>query len=742
MLFRSEAQQLISTLPGWMELSVVNAASSVVVSGDRVAIDRLVAQVQATGVFARVISMSFPAHTSALDPLRDQVLTGLDGRRFLLSGKPFIGSVTAHAIGPETDFAGYWYRNLRDTVRFDRAVMAADGGAFVEVSAHPALVHALSDTDAQLIVGTGHRDRSLTDEMSRNIAELAVTDPQFPWQRYCDTGQPLLRGFPNTPMRAISLWARPEPLPPVATLTAAAQHWVIKPEMVLPLVIRCVAVIDLPGPRSPLAQTLRDAVRAHLSTVLVDAADADTLIVVAPMLDHPDTESSVQDLAELIDSGLWDYPEVIGGPCRTVWLVTVGGEHVRADEPVALPAQAALAAIHRSIAFEHPEQSFGHLDLPSWGIDDVDAGRAVELMLTPADELALRHSDCYTRTFADVPEPAPWDLGAGLLDDVVITGGNGAVGMHFARFLTRAGARRIVLLSRSGIAPEVLAELGPQVQSVQCDITSAEQLAAAAARHARDGATLVIHAAGAAAFGTTLSGNDLTATAHAKISGFATLAEHWPVRDDARMVLCSSVSGLWGGHGHRAYAAVNRMIDVMAGQQRAAGRHCVAVRWGLWPGDGIAGESEVAQIQRAGLMAMDAEVAVEAALRSHHEDPLLYSADPERLRLFLGDEPESVAETADSVSPAGGSDPETVVRTELAAALKLGDPAGIELAESLVDLGVDSLLALDLRKRLLRSTGRSVPLADLLSGITGTELVAALRAEPARIDVVEDKVDT
>jgi mycobactin polyketide synthetase MbtD len=73
-----------------------------------------------------------------------------------------------------------------------------------------------------------------------------------------------------------------------------------------------------------------------------------------------------------------------------------------------------------------------------------------------------------------------------------------------------------------------------------------------------------------------------------------------------------------------------------------------------------------------------------------------------------------------------------LVRTELAAALKLGD-AAVDLGTSLLDLGVDSLLALDLRKRLRRATGRNVPLADLLGGITGGELIASLDT-PARSD--------
>jgi len=745
-----EAQQMMASVPGWTELSVVNAPASVVVSGESAAIEELVARVQDSGRFARIIAMSFPAHTSVLEPLRGQVTAALTAGRFRDSRVPFVGSVTADIVGADTAFGDYWYRNLRDTVRFDRAAstVASTGPcpSFVEISAHPALLHALADTDAPLIVGTGHRDEPLLDTVSRNIATVAVADPDHPWERRYQAAAGVLRGFPNAPMNSTVLWAQPEPLPVLPGLTTAGELWLPQPETVAPLIIRRFAVMALPSPGDELAETLRAAVRANLGTALVEPAVADTVILVAPALDHPDVESAVTDLAELIDAGLCDYTGAIGAECRDVWLVTAGGEHVRPDEPVALPAQAALGAIHRSLGFDHPDQSFSHLDLPSWDVDEVTAEAAIEAILTTEGEVALRNSEsgeptCYLRTLSDTAEPDPWDLRSGLLDQVVITGGNGAVGLHFARFLARAGARRIVLLSRRGTDAEALAELGAIAESVSCDITSPEQVAAAATEYGGDGATLVIHTAGAAAFGNTLRGSDFTVTARAKLGGLARIAEHWPMRPDARMVLCSSVSGLWGGQGHAAYAAVNRMADVMAGQQRADGRRCIAVRWGLWPGAGMAGPDEVAQIQRAGLIEMDADLAVESALREHLGDPVVYSADAARLRVLLGDsEADTEPSVPQQVSDHSGADTETVLRAELAATLKL--TSEIDLTMSLVDLGVDSLLALDLRKRLRRSTGASVPMASLLGGITGIELLALVGARSAGTQVIEEKVET
>jgi len=131
---------------------------------------------------------------------------------------------------------------------------------------------------------------------------------------------------------------------------------------------------------------------------------------------------------------------------------------------------------------------------------------------------------------------------------------------------------------------------------------------------------------------------------------------------------------------------------------------------------------------------MAPDAAIEASLRDHPADPLILAADRGRLQMFF-DSRRSGETHVDAV--ASEVDMASRVRAELAAALNLGDAATIDLSASLLDLGVDSLLALDLRKRLRRATGRSVPLADLLGGITGDQLIASLGVAD-----ISEKVDT
>ncbi|MDF2829871.1 MAG: mbtD, partial [Mycobacterium sp.] len=419
---------------------------------------------------------------------------------------------------------------------------------------------------------------------------------------------------------------------------------------------------------------------------------------------------------------------------RDVWLVTVGAERVGAADQAPLPFPAALAAMHRSVGLEHPDHRFRHLDLSS--DHDVSADALATALLGDGDVVAIRGGGtaqmAHQRSTRDAPAATPsWSADSGVLDEVVITGGGGAIGLHYARALAQRGARRIVLLSRGGADAAVLRRLtqihGTEIVAPPCDITDRGGLAATAAEFGGDGASLVIHAAGAAVIA---PHRDLTTagvrdTFGAKVAGLGHLVDEWPLRADARILLCSSVSGLWGGRGHTAYSAANRLLDVMAVQLRAQGRHCTAVRWGLWQDTGIIDADEITRVQRSGLLAMAPDRAVEESLRDHADDPLVFSADPNRLRAFLGqpDTPAAEAPTPGSADVPDGLDATDTMRLALGAVLSLPDAGGIDLDASLLDLGVDSLLALDLRKKLKKATGRTVPLATILGGATAAELI-------------------
>jgi mycobactin polyketide synthetase MbtD len=756
-----EALAVIEQTPGWLELSVVNSNSSVAVSGDSDAVAAAVRTVTERGAFAKEIEMWFPAHTTALDPLRAELEELLPAAEFTETPIQFIGSATADVVAPNTPFADYWYTNLRSTVRFDKAVGAAvSHGAriFIEMSAHPALLFAMGAVlddlpdlaeGSAVLLGSGRRDQPITDQLTDNVVAVALADPRYRWADQAGGARRPLRDFPFAPMRPEHHWATPEPLPPIPGLTIAVEHWEAMAVPVAGADTRRVAVLDA-SHDGRVGAWLRAAAERHDALEVVDAPNADLLIVVAPDIDG-DAVAAAGELSHRIGDGLFGYVESITPACRDVWLVTSGAERVDPSAPGPRPGPAALAAMHRSVGLEYPDQRFRHLDLPDdLPVDLLDEATAAAALLGDADTVALRHDGsgltAYRRSTRDeISRAAPWSAESGVFDDVVITGGGGAIGLHYARYLAERGARRIVLLSRGGADTTTLARLaethGTQILAPLCDITDAAALAVTAAEFAGDGATLVIHAAGAATIAPhrELTPESAHHTFSAKVVGLSVLEATWPLRPEARILLCSSVSGLWGGRGHAVYSAANRILDVIAGQMRDRGRQCTAVRWGLWQGTGIIDADEITRVERSGLRAMQSERAVEESLRDHGADPLVFSADPERLRAFLGTEA-AAAGSAGAADAAGVADVDTdgldsvgVFRVALGSVLSLADTSGLDLDTSLLDLGVDSLLALDLRKKLKKATGHNVPLARILGGATATELIEHLKRPEKKV---------
>ena len=79
------------------------------------------------------------------------------------------------------------------------------------------------------------------------------------------------------------------------------------------------------------------------------------------------------------------------------------------------------------------------------------------------------------------------------------------------------------------------------------------------------------------------------------------------------------------------------------------GLDCTAIRWGLWQDAGVVDAAEIVRTQRSGLIAMRPDLAVDAGLARYPDDPLIFDADFDRLRVFFESSGNSSA-----VQPAGG----------------------------------------------------------------------------------------
>jgi acyl transferase domain-containing protein/acyl carrier protein len=188
----AEVERRLERREDHVEVAAVNGPSSVVVSGGRDALEGLLAELTAEEVKARKIPVDYAAHSDQVEAAREELLEGCAGIIPRSGEVPFYSSVTGGLLDTAQLDGEYWYRNLRETVQFERTlegVLERGHRALVEVSPHPVLTSAaqdvvdgvLGDRDETVIVGSLRRDRGETEYFLESLAEAHVRGVDVDW---------------------------------------------------------------------------------------------------------------------------------------------------------------------------------------------------------------------------------------------------------------------------------------------------------------------------------------------------------------------------------------------------------------------------------------------------------------------------------------------------------------------------------------------------------------------------------
>ncbi|WP_262697540.1 MULTISPECIES: type I polyketide synthase [Streptomyces] len=172
-----------------LSVAAVNGPSAVVVSGDADALDELLSACEGEGIRARRVPVDYASHCAHVEAIEDelqQILAGITPRS---SSVPFYSTVTGGVLDTTEMDAGYWYRNLRQTVRFDETVrvLLADGfQVFIEASAHPVLTMGVEQTAEDhgtrvTAVGSLRREEGGLDRFMTSLAEAYVGGVSVDW---------------------------------------------------------------------------------------------------------------------------------------------------------------------------------------------------------------------------------------------------------------------------------------------------------------------------------------------------------------------------------------------------------------------------------------------------------------------------------------------------------------------------------------------------------------------------------
>ncbi|MBC7279508.1 MAG: MFS transporter, partial [Nocardioides sp.] len=442
------------------------------------------------------------------------------------------------------------------------------------------------------------------------------------------------------------------------------------------------------------------------------------------------------------------------------------GARVPSGRAVPDPVGAVVWGLVRSAQSENP----GRIVL----VDSADADVDFAAVLAAGEQqVAVRAGRAFVPRLARLREgPVPQrrvSLGDGA---VLVTGAPGRLGSTLARHLADAyGVRDLVLVSRRGVEGpggtelrDDLEQRGVRVRFAACDITDRSALA-----ELLDGMPLtgVVHAACVLDDATigSLTPDQLTAVLRPKVDAAQHLHELTADRDLSIFVLFSAAGGLFGTPGQANYAAANAYLDALTVHRRSLGLPAQSLAWGAWEVDmhEHMADADIRRIARAGVRAFsvpDGMACFDAALAQG--DPLLVPLllDTEVLRRSPAVPPllrglvrrvrrRAVADHA-AVDPATGSafarelralpraEAITVVTAAVAGwtgeVLGHSGTATVAVEETFQSLGLDSLMAVELRNKVREHTGIAVPLGTILAEQNLTDLAAYLVDEVARQD--------
>ncbi|WP_395372545.1 SDR family NAD(P)-dependent oxidoreductase [Streptomyces tubercidicus] len=180
-----------------LSVAAINGPSATVVSGDPDALQELLAECAQQEVRARQIPVDYASHGAQVEELREELATVLAEVSPAAGRIPFYSALHASVVSGEGLDAGYWFENLRNTVRFEEAVQAllADGhGVFVECSAHPVLTPGIEDTaqdvgSAVVVTGSLRRDEGGWSRFAQSLGRLWAHGVPVEWNALLPAGR-------------------------------------------------------------------------------------------------------------------------------------------------------------------------------------------------------------------------------------------------------------------------------------------------------------------------------------------------------------------------------------------------------------------------------------------------------------------------------------------------------------------------------------------------------------------------
>ncbi|KVO65847.1 non-ribosomal peptide synthetase [Burkholderia ubonensis] len=425
-----------------------------------------------------------------------------------------------------------------------------------------------------------------------------------------------------------------------------------------------------------------------------------------------------------------------------IWVVTRDAVEAGEAPRVSGLAQAALAGLARGAMIEHPEWFGTAIDLdPAAPEDETQALLHEVLGESREEQVALRQGARYVARLSPLAQAEMAALRVDPEAAYLITGGFGALGLHTARWLAAHGARTLILVGRQGAASDesqrAIAELRERNVTVRCerlDITDPAAVADCFAALRRERVPLrgIVHAAGIVGYKPIMQveREELEAVLQPKVAGAWLLHQHSEPFPLDFFILFSSIASAWGSRDQAHYSAANRFLDALAHHRRHLGLPASSVNWGPWAQGGMTFPEAEALLRRVGIRPLAADRALDV-LDHLPAVPQVAVVDID-LALFQGSyeargpKPFLDRVRVDATPPNAPAMPALSDKSPRERKRLLADAIDRAVAQVLgfgsatpdrdrgfFEMGMDSLMAVDLRAHLEKALGAPLSVALL-----------------------------
>ncbi|MBW4432010.1 MAG: SDR family NAD(P)-dependent oxidoreductase [Pelatocladus maniniholoensis HA4357-MV3] len=438
-----------------------------------------------------------------------------------------------------------------------------------------------------------------------------------------------------------------------------------------------------------------------------------------------------------------------------LFLVTQGGQPFGLEQP-SFVTQSPLWALGRVMALEEPELWGGMIDLDP----HADITQNTNLLFSgltnsvTEDHLLFRNDQTYVARLVSVESLPTKPVTIQAQATYLITGGIGHLGLQLAHHLVDLGAKHLILTTRRQFPSKtewesntefaeiiqnlkILEQKGASVEICQADVGNFEQMSRIFANIQKTSYPLrgVFHLAGISGRKARLSEStldDLEEVFQAKVRGSWNLHQLSLETKLDYFVLFSSAGAIWGAKEQGLYDAVNHLMDALAHLRRLQALPATSLNWALLAGNGIVSQEYEDWLKQIGLKKINLDKAFEAMddiIGSGETQILLADVDWTQFKniyQFQGKKPllEKLGKSQVSAKyiqqlnskryflediPPGERREKLLEYVGKQIGIILGIKQIPDSEQGFIEMGIDSLLSIELKNRLEKGLEISLP---------------------------------